>query len=72
MMHDDCGLVGCHKSPIANADLDLDPTDPKLLASRLINVTATHGGANPDTGCVKGQKLIDTAESRHELATAQG
>lgn len=60
IMNTSCATVGCHKGAVLSADLNLDPADPKMFAGRLINVTASHGMAAPATGCVSGQKLIDT------------
>jgi hypothetical protein len=51
-----CSMVGCHAVPAA-ADLDLSSPN---VNTRLIDVPATHESANPATGCIANQKLIDS------------
>ena len=56
----DCAaLAGCHK-PGAGAGAGLDLGTAGVNA-RLIDVPATHMDASPATGCMTGQKLIDSA-----------
>ena len=54
-----CGVPGCHFAPAAGAaHLDLSSAN---VNTRLIDIAATHEGAEPNTGCVANQKLIDSA-----------
>jgi hypothetical protein len=54
-----CGIPACHLAPGAGA-AHLDLSSPNVN-KRLIDVASTHELASPNTGCVAGQKLIDSA-----------
>ncbi|MET0795225.1 MAG: hypothetical protein ABW061_27145, partial [Polyangiaceae bacterium] len=53
-----CGTLGCHQAPATFA-AGLDLSSPNVN-TRLIDVVATHKDADPASGCVVGQKLIDS------------
>jgi hypothetical protein len=48
----------CHLAGMPSASLDLSSPG---VAARLIDVPATHGDVADGTGCMQGQKLVDTA-----------
>jgi hypothetical protein len=54
-----CAVPACHFAP-ATLAAHLDLSSPNVN-TRLIDVVATHENADPKTGCVADQKLIDSA-----------